>query len=136
MGFDGGTVTTFGNYTLQDVTSRSGDNAGKRLKAVPRHTLTGGITLGPWRTLETSLLITRVGDVYIDDANTIELPDFTRVDARAGLSVRGVTFFVDARNLFDRRYSSSGFVDPGGTGEIYFYPAAGRALDIGVRGGW
>ena len=129
-------ASVFANYTLQAVTSRSGANAGNRLKAIPRHTMSGGVTLQPWPLLETSLLVTDVRGVYLDDANTVELPSFTRVDARAAMGVRGVDVFVEARNLLDRRYSSTGFLDPGGTGEAYFHPAAGRSLAIGIRGGW
>ena len=133
----GGTYgSTFANYTLQNVISRSGDNSGKRLKAIPRQTLSGGLSVQPWRMLETSLLVTNVRDVYLDDANTVELPDFTRLDARAALGVRDISIFVEVRNLLDERYSSTGFLDPGGTGEAYFHPAAGRVIELGIRGGW
>ena len=136
VSFAGAGASVFANYALQAVTSRSGDNAGNRLKAIPRHTLSGGVTVQPWRLLETSLLVSDVRGVYLDDGNTVELPGFTRVDARAALGVRGVSVFLEARNLFDRRYSSTGFLDPGGSGEAYFHPAAGRSLEIGIRGGW
>ena len=129
-------ASIFTNYTLQAVTSRSGANAGNRLKAIPRHTSSAGMTAQPWRALETSLLVTDVRGVYLDDANTVELPTFTRVDARAGIGVRGAGIFVEARNLFDRRYSSTGFLDPAGSGEAYFHPAAGRAVQVGIRGEW
>lgn len=132
----GARASTFANYTLQAVTSRSGDNAGKRLKAIPRQTLSGGVSFAPWRMLETSLLVTSVRDVYLDDPNTVELPDFTRVDARIAYGVGGVSVFVDVRNLGDTRYSSTGFLDPAGSGEPYFHPAAGRVIELGVRGGW
>ena len=129
-------ASTFANYTLQDVKSRSGDNEGKRLKAIPRQTLSAGLSVHPWRMLETSLLVTNVRDVYLDDANSVELPDFTRLDARAALGVRGISVFVEVRNLLDERYSSTGFLDPGGSGEAYFHPAAGRVIELGIRGGW
>jgi outer membrane cobalamin receptor len=132
----GARASTFANYTLQSVRSRSGTNEGKRLKAIPQHTLGGGISLQPWKTLETSLFVTNVSDVYLDDANTVELPAFTRIDARISLGVRAINVFVDARNLLGERYSSTGFLDPGGSGEAYFYPAAGRVIELGVRGGW
>ena len=133
----GGTwATTFVNYTLQDVRSRSGENEGKRLKAIPVRTVSGGVSVRPWRMFESSLLVTDVRDVYLDDPNTVELPAFTRIDARAAVGVRGVSLFVEARNLLDRDYSSTGFLDPGGSGEAFFHPAAGRVIEIGLRGGW
>jgi outer membrane cobalamin receptor len=132
----GSRASTFANYTLQSVTSRSGDNEGNRLKAIPRQTLGGGVSVQPWRTLETSVLVTNVRDVYLDDANTVELPDFTRVDARAAIGIRRISVFIEARNLLDKRYASTGYLDPGGSGEAYFHPAAGRVIELGIRGGW
>ena len=132
----GSRASTFANYTLQSVTSRSGDNEGKRLKAIPRQTLSGGVSVRPWRTLESSVLVTNVRDVWLDDANTVALPSFTRVDARAALGIRRVSVFVEARNLLGERYASTGYLDPGGSGEAYFHPAAGRMIELGIRGGW
>ena len=132
----GAHASTFANYTLQAATSRTGDYEGKRLKAIPRQTLTAGISMQPVRMLETSLFVTNVRDVYLDDANTVELPDYTRLDARATLGIHAVSVFIDARNLLNSRYSSSGFLDPGGSDEAYYYPAAGRVIEVGIRGGW
>jgi vitamin B12 transporter len=126
-----------GAYTLQDATSRSGDNAGKRLKAIPRHTLGGGVSLRPLRLLETSVYATAVRDIFLDDANAVTLPNYTRVDARVSYAFGARQVFVDARNLFDAKYSTTGFMDPSGSGQRYLYPAAGRVLEVGVRGtGW
>jgi outer membrane receptor protein involved in Fe transport len=132
----GARASTFANYTLQVVTSRSGDHTGNRLKAIPRHTVTGGVSLQPWRKLETSVTVASVRGIFLDDANTVEVPGFTRLDARLAYGLRGVTVFVDVRNLLNARYSSTGFLDPAGSGEPYFHPAAGRVIELGVRGGW
>jgi outer membrane receptor protein involved in Fe transport len=132
----GARASTFANYTLQAVTSRSGANAGNRLKAIPRHTVTGGVSLRPWRMLETSVTVASVRGVFLDDANTVELPDFTRLDARLAYGVRGLSVFLDIRNVLNARYSSTGFLDPAGSGEPYFHPAAGRVIELGMRGGW
>jgi len=40
---------------------------------------------------------------------------------------------VDLLNLADSEYSTTGFVDPAGSGGVYFYPAAGRTLQAGLR---
>jgi hypothetical protein len=47
-----------------------------------------------------------------------------------------VELLVDLRNLFATRYASGGYLDPSGSGAVYYYPAAGRTLDIGLRSGW
>jgi outer membrane cobalamin receptor len=124
--------SVFTSYTLQDVTAQAGANTGKRLKAIPRHTLTGGATSvsGAWRT---TILTTHARGVYLDDANTVTLPDFTRIDLRFEYLSENSTIFVDIRNARGARYASTGFLDPSGSGAVYVYPAARRVVDIGVR---
>jgi outer membrane receptor protein involved in Fe transport len=127
--------SAFVNYTLQRVTAEVGPNAGRYLKAIPRHTFSGGITVTPLGQLEAGAFASHNRDIFLDDANTIELPDYTRVDARLAYGLRGVRLFVDVRNVFDAEYSTTGFPDPSGSGAIYYYPAAGRSFEIGIRGG-
>jgi outer membrane cobalamin receptor len=129
-------VSLFANYTLQAARSRSGDNTGNYLKAIPRHTLSSGASVTILSRLEASTMVTRIGGAYLDDANTVELPAFTRVDARTSYPVGAVSIVIEARNLFDAKYNTTGYLDPAGTGEAYFYPAAGRMLSVGLRGGW
>ena len=40
------------------------------------------------------------------------------------------------RNVFDSRFNSTGFPDPAGSPLIYYYPAAGRVLSVGLESGW
>ncbi|HEY2796071.1 MAG TPA: TonB-dependent receptor, partial [Micromonosporaceae bacterium] len=129
-------LSLFANYTLQAARSASGDNIGNYLKAIPRHTLSSGASITLFSRLEASTLVTTIGGAYLDDANTIELPAFTRVDARTSYPVGPVSIVVEARNLFNTKYNTTGYLDPSGSGEAYYYPAAGRTLSVGVRGGW
>jgi len=127
------------SYALQAATSRSGANAGRRLKAIPRHTLSAGLSLRPLRSpglLELSAMVYHLRGMYLDDANTRSLPDYARVDLRVGLRALGMGFHLDLRNLAAARYSSTGFLDPGGSGEAYLYPAAGRVLEASIRNAW
>ena len=133
---DGIGASAFGNYTLQAATSRSGDNTGKRLKAIPRHSLTAGISLRPGSLLEAAVLATHVRDIFLDDANTVRLPNYSRVDAHLALQVHGFGVLLSVRNLLGSEYSTTGFLDPSGSGEAYLYPAAGRVIEVGVRSGW
>jgi outer membrane receptor protein involved in Fe transport len=123
----------FANYTLQAVTARSGDNAGKALKAVPKHAWTGGLAVSPAPALAARLTLSHARHAYLDDANTVRLPPYTRVDASVAYRRGATDLFVDAANLFGARYSTTGFLDP--SGEAYYYPAAERVVRIGVRGG-
>ena len=79
---------------------------------------------------------TRLWGMFLDDGNTRPIPGYTRVDARLALRIRAYTVSAGARNLFATTYSSTGFLDPAGTGEAYWYPAAGRVLELGIRAAW
>jgi outer membrane receptor protein involved in Fe transport len=133
---DGVRVSVFGTYTLQAATSQSGDHAGKRLKAIPRHTLNAGASVRPWRLLEAAALVTQMRGVFLDDANTVKLPNHSRVDAQLMLQLHRFGVLLSVRNLLGAEYSTSGFLDPSGSGEAYLYPAAGRVFELGIRGGW
>jgi outer membrane receptor protein involved in Fe transport len=136
---ESGRASALLSYALQAATSRSGANAGRRLKAIPRHTLSAGLSLRPLRSpglLEVSAMVYHLRGMYLDDANTRSLPDYTRVDLRVALRALGMGFHLDVRNLTASRYSSTGFLDPGGSGEAYLYPAAGRVLEASIRNAW
>lgn len=123
----------FVNYTLQEATSRSGEHRGNALRAVPRHTLSAGAGHRLVRTLDAGVWVTHQGGTWLDEENTARLPSFTRVDARASYSVRNVELSLEVLNLFDRAYSTTGFLDPGGTDTVFVFPAAGRVLQLGLR---
>jgi iron complex outermembrane recepter protein len=120
------------NYTLQDVTARNGENHGSRLKAVPRHFFSGGLDLGAARSASASLRVTRADGLYLDDANTLALPGFTRTDLRLSHPVRGLRLSAVIFNLLDREYSTTGFPDPSGSGIVHYYPAAGRSIEFRI----
>jgi outer membrane receptor protein involved in Fe transport len=136
---EGGRASALLSYALQAATSRSGPNAGRRLKAIPRHTLSAGLSLRPLQspgTLELSAMVYHLRGMYLDDANTRSLPEYTRADLRIALRALGLGFHLDLRNLTGARYSSTGFLDPGGSGEAYLYPAAGRVFEASIRNAW
>jgi outer membrane receptor protein involved in Fe transport len=126
-------TAAFLSYTLQDAIVGAGDNSGKQLKAIPRHTVSTGASFAPHARVETGFVVTRTGEAFIDDENTRTLPAYTRVDARAGVRIAAYQVFGEARNLLGAEYNSTGFLDPGGSGTAYYYPAAERVLVIGVR---
>jgi vitamin B12 transporter len=130
------TVGLFANYTLQAATARAGENTGKYLKAIPRHFVTAGVTVGPSSGPAASVVVSGARRIYIDDANTQELPGWTRWDARLSYSLRGVRLSADVFNLLDAKFSTTGFPDPANPSMVYYYPAAGRTLQIGVTRDW
>jgi outer membrane receptor protein involved in Fe transport len=131
-----GPASLFATHALQDVTSRSGAFAGKHLKAIPRQIAGGGVALEPHAGFGARVSATTARGMYLDDDNTQPIPSYTRVDAQLDLRHRALRLVIDVRNLLGARYYSTGFLDPGGSGEAYQYPAAGRIIEIGVRRGW
>jgi iron complex outermembrane receptor protein len=124
------------------------DYSGNRIALFPTHTgrLRLGYETGRWRA---GFGLRRVGRLYLDNSEnerkdpaarqapgyvdkTIEpytLADAdlsVRLGGRAG--ERGLSLELLAANLFDERYSASGYV----YGAPYFYPAATRTLYAGV----
>jgi outer membrane receptor protein involved in Fe transport len=125
----------FANYTLQSAESRFGENRGNALKAIPRHTLAGGVDAPLPGGATAGFTVTDVRGVWLDDANTLRLPAWTRVDARLAVPVRGVRVWAEAFNLLNRAYSTTGFPDSVDPSVVYYFPAAGRTLQVGVSVG-
>lgn len=128
----GRAASVFTAYTLQDVTSRRGENAGNALKAIPRHFLSAGVEAGRRDGPAAALSASRAWGIWLDDANTVELPGFTRVDGRLSYPLGGVRITLDAFNLLDHEYSTTGYMDPSGSGTAFYFPAAGRTLQLGL----
>ncbi len=129
-------LSAFANVTLQKVTSRAPADSGHQLKAIPQRVLSGGLSRTLTHGLSASLQVTNVGDSFLDDANTKTLAGHTQVDARASYQLAGARVSVDVRNLFGKQFNSTGFPDPAGSPLIYYYPAAGRVLSVGIESGW
>jgi outer membrane receptor protein involved in Fe transport len=128
-----GPLSGYATWTLQSATSRAGTNAGRFLKAIPRHGWKGGLTAALGPRIEAAVDLIRQSGAWLDDENTVPLPAFTRVDARVTVEVPGGRAFLEARNLLDGRYSTTGFPDPSGSGTMYYYPGAGRTLGTGIE---
>jgi outer membrane receptor protein involved in Fe transport len=122
----------FFNYTLQSVTSRYGAYEGNYVKAIPRDYISAGVHTSPVSGLGVAATVNAARRMYLDDANTVTLPDYTTVDARLSYQFPLVTLALEAFNLLDETYSTTGFPDPGGSDAVFFYPAAGRTLRLGV----
>lgn len=130
-----GITALHASVTLQDVVARAGANAGRQLKAIPGQLFAVGATVTPRDLGSISASLTRTADVFMDDANTRRFPSWTRVDAQFSRAFGSVTLMLGARNLLDERYDTTGFLDASGSGQAYYYPAAGRVVTLGVRRG-
>ncbi|QHE94717.1 TonB-dependent receptor [Pandoraea fibrosis] len=73
---------------------------------------------------------------WVDYANTMRVPGYTLLGVQASYLIqRGVTFYVDARNLTDKRYVTdfSTVTDARTANTAVFYPGDGRSVFAGVR---
>ncbi|MEJ2623560.1 MAG: TonB-dependent siderophore receptor [Pseudolabrys sp.] len=109
------------SYTYNDLeTTKTSDAAalGKVPTGLPEHTVSfwGDYTIegGPFAGLGFGAGVRHVGPTYADTANTIEVPDFTLVDAairydfgKLRPDLKGVKLAVNVTNLFDKQYYSS-----------------------------
>lgn len=129
-------TSAFASYTQQDATARLGDDAGRFLKAVPRRVFAAGVARAPADGAALALTATRVQDVPLDDANTVALAPYARVDLRASYPVGAVRLAANVQNLLGRAYSTTGFPDPGGGAALFLYPAAGRVVTVGLESRW
>ena len=109
-----------------------GENEGNQLKAIPKDFISAGVTASHPVGFSGALTVNSARRIWLDDANEIELPGYTTVDARLGYTWQLLTLTLEGFNLFDEEYSTTGFPDPAGTGAVFYYPAAGRSVRLGL----
>ena len=144
----GSSIELFVNLTLTDSEFRNGPNEGNEVPLVPRERLSAGIdgTLPAGFTLRADGLF--VGEQVLDndEANSgPRLPSYTVINLRllwsaaslgGSAASKGVTLFLEARNLFDRRYATRGiYVFDFGTADnvVYITPSPERRWLGGVE---
>lgn len=108
-----------------------------RIAGVPTHVLrtTLGYALSNRFQVAASLDWVPTG-AWVDYANTLRVPAYTLIGLQASYLVqRGVTLYVDARNLTDKRYVTdfSTVTDARTANTAVFYPGDGRSVFAGVR---
>ena len=133
----GAHATAHVNYTLQNVTYEEGDNKGKYVKAIPRDYLNAGVSADLPLGINIGAVMHSTARIYLDDANTMPLDNYTTLDAVVSYRWRQRAALVklESTNLLDATYSTTGFPDPDSaseSGTVFLYPAAGRALRLGV----
>ena len=123
----------FLNYTHQSAKSRIGEYVGKFLKAIPRDVIFGGISTAHKSGVGGSITIKSTNRIFLDDANTMRLPNYTIVNSRLKYKFGLVSATFDVINIFNQSYSTTGYPDASGSGQFYFYPAAGRHMLLSLN---
>jgi outer membrane receptor protein involved in Fe transport len=122
-------------FTLMQVTFRSGENAGKRLKNIPQVVATSSAHLSPGKSIEGTLTHRFVGGLFLDDPNREWLPGSHSFDAMLSWMVGAVRLQLVGVNVGDSHASTGGFLvyDANrGTNVRLLYPSGGRQLRIGA----
>jgi iron complex outermembrane receptor protein len=109
----------------------------RRIAGVPRNVLRTTIGYRQATGLRVSGTIDWVPQgAYVDYANTLKPPGYVLFGIQASYAFqKGVTLFLDARNLANKRYVSdfSTLADARTANTAVFYPGSGRAVFGGVR---
>ena len=129
-------LSAFANLTLQRITSLVARDSGHLLKAIPQRVAAAGLSHASRQSLSASLSVVHVGKSYLDDANTLTLAGHTQLDGHATYPVGRARLSIDVRNLLGAQFNSTGYPDPAGSPLVYYYPAAGRVLSVGLESGW
>ncbi len=124
------------NYTLQNVTFRKGEFEGKFIRTIPQDYLSAAISLPILDRLQAMATIRSTRRIWLDNANTERLDNFSSVDFKVTYSLRWITLELETLNLMNNLFSTTGFSDPGGSDAYLLYPAAGRSLLAGIRMNW
>jgi iron complex outermembrane receptor protein len=71
---------------------------------------------------------------YVDNANSVQTDSYALLGLRAGWEQGAYSFYIDGRNLTDRRYiASASITDRANASSALFEPGSGRAVFTGVQ---
>jgi iron complex outermembrane receptor protein len=107
-----------------------------RLAGLPRQRLALEILYLGERDLYAGPSLVAASSTWIDHANTLQAPGYAVLGFKLGQrATRGLSWFVDLRNLTDRRYTATTGVLANATGQDsrQFYPGDGRSAFVGVE---
>lgn len=129
---------SYSDFYFETYNTPAGDFAGNRLPGLPRqhgqaelrwHHKSGLFAFGTARL---------TGDLFADDANTVQVDQYVWLKARAGwrygFGAITIEIFAGADNLGDVRYFNN--VRPNAAAGRYFEPGAGRTWLCGVSLSW
>jgi iron complex outermembrane receptor protein len=136
---EGDRVTLGQVWTWNDFRFRGdpqfGDN---RIAGLPPHVLRTSLTYARPEGFITPVLDWVPQGAWADYANTLRANSYVKLGLEVGLTLApGVSVFLDARNLTNKRYVSDlGTIADArvpGTNTAVFYPGEGRSLFVGTR---
>ena len=108
-----------------------------RIAGVPQHVLRSEVSYKHRSGFYFTPIMDWVPDgVFADQANTVKTPDYALFGLQTGIQLEnGVLFYVDARNLGDKKYISdvSTVNNARTASQSIYHPGEGRSVFVGVR---
>ncbi len=135
----GDRITLSGVWNLSDFRFRGDPQyGGNRIAGVPLNVLRGVLGYSRPNGLHISASVDWVPTgAWADDANTLRVPSYAVFGVQAGMDFRnGLSIYVDARNLANRRYVSDVATVANArtaSSTAIFYPGDGRSVFAGMR---
>ncbi|WP_459905599.1 TonB-dependent receptor family protein [Caballeronia sp. HLA56] len=134
----GDKITLSGLWNLSDFRFKDDPQYGSnRIAGVPVNVIRAALGYSRPNGFHISASVDWVpAGAWADDANTLRVPGYTLLGVQAGMDFRnGLSVFVDARNLTNKRYVSdiSTVADARTTSNAIFYPGEGRSIFAGMR---
>jgi iron complex outermembrane receptor protein len=134
----GDKITVSGIWNLNDFRFKDDPQYGSnRIAGVPVNVVRASLGYSRPNGFHVSASVDWVpAGAWADDANTLRVPGYTLLGVQAGMDFRnGLSVFVDARNLTNKRYVSdiSTVADARTASTAIFYPGEGRSIFAGVR---
>ena len=126
---------TYGDFRFDGPVPGVPGSADNRIAGLPPHLLRGELLLehaSGWYAGPTFEWVPQKS--YIDHANTLHADPYALVGLKAGRRLpRGLSFFVEARNLADKTHAATHGVilNAAGADSAQFLPGDGRALYVG-----
>ncbi len=135
-GFGAEASWTWSEFEFDSFTDESGNEfGGKRLPGLPRHFGYAGLTYATQGGFYARLEARYSGELYADNANTVEVDSYTVANLRASREIRHGRWIVQPyagiNNLFDERYNSH--IRTNAFGGRYYEPAPERNAYAGVE---
>jgi iron complex outermembrane recepter protein len=135
----GDKITLSGLWNLSDFRFKDDPQYGNnRIAGVPVNVLRAALGYSRPNGFHISASVDWVpAGAWADDANTLRVPGYTLLGVQAGMDFKnGLSVFVDARNLTNKRYVSdiSTVADARTVSSTaIFYPGEGRSIFAGMR---
>lgn len=128
-------ITAFANWMYTRARFRKGAFDKNTIPMVPLNKASAGFNLGFWENFKVIPVINFVGRRYLisDQANQAgKLDAYITADLRMSFEKENYELFLNANNIFDRKYAEYAVTNSAGTSKNY-YPSPGRNFSAGVK---